>query len=130
MKPKIGITVGDINGIGLEVILKTLENQKILNHCIPIVYGSSKVISYHKNIVGIADFPFATPRSADQADETKSNIINCWQENVNITLGRVSDVGGKYAIKALEEAVKDLRQGTIDALVTAPINKKSMQLAG
>jgi 4-phospho-D-threonate 3-dehydrogenase / 4-phospho-D-erythronate 3-dehydrogenase len=128
-KFKIGITIGDMNGIGLEVILKTLTDERILKLCTPVIYGSSKVVSYHKNIVEIPDFQFNSIRSADQIDAGKINIVNCWADNVNITLGKVSDAGGKYAYMALERAVKDLNTGLIDALVTAPIHKKAMQLA-
>ncbi|MBV6427808.1 MAG: D-threonate 4-phosphate dehydrogenase [Haliscomenobacter sp.] len=128
-KPKIGITIGDINGIGLEVILKTLANPQIINFCTPVVYGSTKVISYHKNIVGI-DFHFNSIQRAERMPTDKINILNCWQENVNITLGKATEMGGQYAIKSLECATKDLKQGLIDALVTAPIHKEAMQMAG
>lgn len=127
-KLKIGITIGDFNGIGLEIILKTLSNPKILDFCTPVVYGSSKVVSYHKNIVDI-DFPFQSTRSAQQLIPDKINIVNCWQDNVNITLGKPNEVSGMYAFKALEMAVQELKHGLIDALVTAPINKHAMQLA-
>lgn len=127
-KLKIGISIGDINGIGLEVILKTVANKKILDYCVPVVYGSSKVVSYHKNIVEV-DFQFNSTRSAQHLQDDKVNIVNCWNDNVNITLGKPTDVGGKYAFKSLETAVNDLKFGLIDALVTAPINKHAMQLA-
>lgn len=127
-KLKIGISIGDINGIGLEVILKTLSNPRILNFCTPIIYGSSKVVSYHKNIVGV-DFQFQATRSAQQLIPDKINIVNCWQDNVNITLGKPSEIGGRYAYTALEIAVRELKNGLIDALVTAPINKHAMQMA-
>jgi len=128
-KIRIGITVGDINGVGLEVILKTVANKGIFNLCTPVVYGSSKVVSYHKNIVGV-DFPFNSIRSAEQIEDNKVNIVNCWQDTVNITLGKLTDQSGKYAQKSLEVAVQELKAGLIDAIVTAPINKKAMQLAG
>ena len=128
-KPKIGITIGDLNGIGMEVILKTLGDSKILNFCLPVVYGSTKVVSYHKNIAGI-DFPFQSLHRSDRFSSDKVNIVNCWQENVNITLGKATDVGGKYAMLSLEAAVQDLKEGIIDGLVTAPINKEAMQMAG
>ncbi len=127
-KLKIGISVGDINGIGLEVILKTVSNKKILDFCLPVIYGSSKVVSYHKNIVNV-DFPFHVTRSAQHLQEDKVNIVNCWNDNVNITLGKPTDVSGKYAFIALENAVKELQQGFVDALVTAPISKHAMQMA-
>jgi len=128
-KAKIGISIGDINGIGLEVIIKTLVNEKILDYCVPVVYGSSKVISYHKNIVGV-DFQFHTTRGGDRLLDDKVNVVNCWQENVNITLGKASDLSGKYAFRSLEFATTDLKSGQIDALVTAPINKEAMNLSG
>ncbi len=127
-KLKIGITIGDFNGVGLEVILKTLSKSEMAEICTPVIYGSSKVVSYHKNIVGV-DFHFQPTRSAENLFTDKINIINCWQENVNITLGKPSDLSGKYAFTALEMATTDLRAGRIDALVTAPINKHAMQLA-
>lgn len=128
-KMKIGITVGDINGVGLEVILKTLTDEKVLNYCTPIVYGSSKVVSYHKNIID-ADLHFQQIEQATEAQSGEVNILNCWQENVNITLGKVAEEGGKYALYSLQTAVYDLRDGKIDAVVTAPINKEAMKMSG
>jgi 4-hydroxythreonine-4-phosphate dehydrogenase len=128
-KIKIGITVGDINGIGLEVILKTLANSYLRNFCIPIIYGSSKVVAYHKNIVDVDDFHFQSQVSADRVHKDKVNVINCWEDTVDIQLGRCCEEGGKYAFRSLQWATADLKVGLIDALVTAPINKKAMQLA-
>lgn len=127
-KLKIGISIGDINGIGLEVILKTLSNKNITNICTPVVYGSSKIVSYHKNIVGI-DFQFQPTRSGDRISLNKINIVNCWNDNVNITLGKATEAGGRYAYMSLEAATKDLRENHIHALVTAPINKEAMKMA-
>lgn len=127
-KLKIGISIGDINGVGLEVILKTLSHRKMVDMCVPVIYGSSKVVSYHKNIVDI-DFQFQSTTSCEKLNLNKVNVINCWEENVNITLGQASDESGKYAYKALETATIDLRNGAIDALVTAPINKAAMKMA-
>lgn len=127
-KLKIGISIGDMNGVGLEVILKTLSHRKMVDMCVPVIYGSSKVVSYHKNIVDI-DFQFQSTNSCEKLNFNKVNVINCWNENVNITLGQASDDSGKYAYKALETATIDLRNGAIDALVTAPINKAAMKMA-
>lgn len=124
----VGISIGDINGVGLEVIIKSLSAPQLLNYCTPIIYGSSKVISYHKNIVE-EDFPFHSIRSVDQAQDGKINIVNCWQENVNITLGKATKEGGEYALRSLDAATKDLKDGLVDALVTAPINKEAMKMA-
>ena len=129
-KKKIGISIGDINGIGLEVILKTLNDKKVTDMCIPIIYGSSKVVSYHKNIVGLDQFHFQSIGSADRPFNGRVNVVNCWDENVNITLGKPSEAGGKFAIKSLNAATQELKLGMLDALVTGPINKKLMQDAG
>jgi 4-hydroxythreonine-4-phosphate dehydrogenase len=127
---KIGISVGDINGISLEVILKTLDDSRITQLCTPVIYGSSKVISYHKNIVNIGDFPMTNVRDAHHLKIGEVNVVNCWQDNVRITLGKASEESGKFAYVSLDRAVQDLNAGLIDALVTAPINKHAMQLAG
>lgn len=93
------------------------------------MYGSTKVVAYHKNIITQENIQFFPIQTAEEAQPDRVNIINCWQDNVNITLGKPSDLGGQCAFKALERAVKDLKDGAIDALVTAPINKKAMQMA-
>lgn len=125
----IGISCGDINGIGLEVILKALAINKAGANFILIVYGSTKVVAYHKNIITQENIQFHNIDTADQAQPGRINVVNCWPDNVNITLGKATDVGGKCAFDALERAVADLKNGAIDALVTAPIHKKAMQLA-
>ncbi len=128
-KIKIGISVGDINGVGLEVIIKSLANKQIINMCIPVIYGSSKVVSYHKNIVGVDELQFTGLSSAHKLRHDKVNVVNCWQDDVNITLGKLTEAGGKFAHISLAQATNDLQEGLIDALVTAPFNKKAMQLA-
>ena len=127
-KLKIGISIGDINGVGLEVILKALSNEKIRNFCTPIIFGSSKVISYHKNIVGL-DFHFQPIQSATRPNADKINVVNCWNENVNITLGKPSETSGEYAFRSLAAATEALKEKQIDGLVTAPINKAAMRMA-
>ena len=128
-KPKVGISIGDINGIGPEVIIKTLRDERVLEQCVPVIYGSSKVISYHKNIVD-PDFHFNVCREVRQAAKNKVNVFNCWQDTVNIELGQAKAEGGQFAAIALEKAVLDLKNNAIDALVTAPINKHAMQMGG
>ena len=83
---KVGITVGDINGVGLEVIIKTLEDPKVYANSIPIIYGSSKAISFHKKESGVQEFNFLAVNGADEAKPKKINVINCWKEEVNIIL--------------------------------------------
>ncbi len=126
---KVGITIGDINGIGLEVILKTLAHPRIFETMIPVIYGSSKVVSYHKNVVNLKDIPTTNYRNAESLSNGKVNIINCWNENVNIQLGVPTEESGKYAYIAIDHAVNDLKKGYIDVLVTAPIHKQAMHMA-
>ena len=127
---RAGITVGDINGIGLEVIIKTLSHPSVTQLCTPVIYGSSKVVSYHKNIVNPGDFTFHNTATADKIYSQKINVVNCWQDTANIALGKESEEGGRFAHIALDRAVGDLKEGHIDLLVTAPINKNSMKMAG
>jgi len=129
-KLRIGITIGDINGIGPEVIIKALSKNSKLKHCIPIIYGSSKVMAYHKNIVKNVDFHFSSISEVDSAYHSKINVLNCWDDTVNINIGMLTEEGGKYASLALERAVQDAKDGKLDAIVTAPINKKAMKMAG
>ena len=128
-KVKLGLTIGDINGIGPEVIIKALSNDMLLNECIPIIYGSSKVMGYHKNIVKDPNFHFSSINRTDRATSGKISLINCWQDSVTINLGEATEDGGKSAYIALDRAVDDLNRGFIDALVTAPINKHAMKMA-
>ncbi len=124
---KIGISHGDVNGISYEIIMKTLFDARMLDFFTPVVYGSSKVASYHKKILGIHDFNFHVTRSVDQAVPGKANLINIFHEEIRIDLGQTTDVAGLAAFKSLEQATDDLAAGHIDALVTAPINKQNIQ---
>lgn len=126
-KIKIGISIGDVNGIGLEVIIKTLMDNRILEYCTPIVYGHTKVASFHRKTMGTSDFNFNVINSPGEANEKRANIINCWEEDVRIELGMTTETGGKYAFISLEKALDDLIAGNTDALVTAPINKHNIQ---
>lgn len=126
---KIGITIGDVNGIGPEVIIKALSDERVLDHFTPIIYGSSKVMSYHKNIVKESNIQFHHISEATRAAQKKINVLNCWEDSVNITLGKVTEEGGRYAKLAIEKAAADLKNGLIDGLVTAPIHKAAMKLA-
>lgn len=124
---KIGISIGDVNGIGLEVIIKTLAEAEVYKYCTPIVYGHTKVASFHRKTIGLQEFIFQVINNADQAHEGKPNMINCWEEDVKIDLGLANEIGGKYAFLSLQKATEDLVAGKIDALVTAPINKHNIQ---
>jgi len=126
-KLKIGISVGDVNGIGLEVIIKTLADARIFDYCTPIVYGHTKVASFHRRSVQVHDLNFNVIDSPANAHHKKANMINCWDEDVKIDLGVSNETGGKYALISLQRATDDLLAGQIDALVTAPINKENIQ---
>jgi len=129
-KVKIGISIGDYNGIGPEVIIKALSHPVVLEHITPVIYGSSKVMAYHKNIVKNNNFSFVSVNDTKHISYNRINVFNVWDEQANIELGKATEEGGKYAFKALETAVEHAKSGEIDALVTAPINKAAMQLAG
>lgn len=126
-KIRVGISIGDINGIGLEVIIKTLYDNRILDYCVPVVYGNTKVASFYRKSLGINDFSFNVISHPGQANPKRPNMINCWDEDVKVEPGQITDLGGKYALISLERAVSDLIAGDIDALVTAPINKHNIQ---
>ena len=126
-KIKVGISIGDVNGIGLEVIIKTLSDSRVLDYCTPIVYGHTNVASFHRKTLTIGDFAFNVISNASQAHSKRPNMINCWEEDVKIELGLTTETGGKYAFLSLEKAMDDLLNGSIDALVTAPINKHNIQ---
>lgn len=125
-KIKLGITVGDVNGVGLEIIIKTLFDNRMLDYCTPIVYGHTKVASFHRKALGINDFSFNVIHQPAQANAKRSNMINCWEEDVKIELGQSNDIGGKYAMLSLKRATEDLVAKRIDALVTAPLNKHNI----
>lgn len=127
---KVGITIGDINGVGLEVIIKALSDSQVYANSIPIIYGSSKAISFHKKAIGQHDFQYLVIQDASEAKPKKINLINCWKEEVKIVMGEKNANGGNYALKSLEAATHDLNEGKIDTLVTAPINKDCVRDAG
>lgn len=126
-KPKIGISIGDVNGIGLEIIIKTLADAKIFEYCTPVVYGHTKVASFHRRNTGVSELNFNVISHADDAMFRRANMINCWEEDVKIEPGLVTAEGGKYAYLSLQRATDDLMSGFIDGLVTAPINKDNIQ---
>ncbi len=124
---KIGISVGDLNGIGMELIIKTFGEKDMLSLCTPIVFASSKVASYHRNAIDRRDFNFNIINKIEDALEGKANLLNVWKEDVNMDFGKVDPAVGAFALKSLEAASEALEQGEIDALVTAPFNKESIQ---
>lgn len=126
-KIKVGITHGDINGIGYEVILKVLADERILELCTPVVYGSAKIAGIYRKKLGLPEIQLKQIQSASEADENVNNIVNVIPEEVYPEPGVSSEVAGLAALAALEQAVADLKEGDIDVLVTAPINKANIQ---
>lgn len=126
-KVRVGITQGDINGIGYEVILKTLSDPRIVEICTPIVYGSSKVAAYHRKALDLPALNFNIISSAEQAADSKLNIINCINEEAKVELSKPTPQSGEAAYLALEAAAADIERGAIDVMVTAPINKSNIQ---
>ncbi len=122
----VGISLGDINGVGIEIILKTFADKRMLDFCTPVLFGSSKVVSIHKKVLKI-DTPTQGIHDLDQIVHGKVNLLNVWKEEVKVEIGQATKTGGEYAYKSLMSATKALRKGKIDALITAPINKETIQ---
>lgn len=122
----LGISIGDMNGVGPEVILKTFEDQRMMELCTPVVFGNAKLLSFIKKIVNYQTNIHGID-SLDQIQKGKFNVLNLWKEGVNLDFGTLDDVVGQYAIKSFVAATKALKNNEIDALVTAPINKYNIQ---
>ncbi|HEA19842.1 MAG TPA: 4-hydroxythreonine-4-phosphate dehydrogenase PdxA [Pricia antarctica] len=125
-KIKLGISVGDLNGIGCEVVLKTFEDSRMLDFCTPILFASSKTISLQQKQLGL-DLKYNGVQEASMAIDGKINVVNVWKEIPEIKFGESTKEAGEYALKSLRAAVEALKNGDIDALVTAPINKSNIQ---
>jgi 4-hydroxythreonine-4-phosphate dehydrogenase len=127
---KVGITHGDTNGIGYEVILGALEDFRINEICTPIVYGSKKLSSYHKKVLNFNNVQFNYINHPDESKKNKPNLIDVCDESIEVEFGVATPDSGKAAFQSLERAVEDLKNGAIDVLVTAPIHKDGIQDAG
>lgn len=125
-KIKVGISIGDFNGIGIEIILKTFLDKRMLDFCTPIIFGSTKLITAYKKSMNI-NVPFNGIKFLDKAIPGKLNIVNLWNEDINVEHGKPTETSGSFAFKSLEAATVALEKGEIDVLVTAPINKDNIQ---
>lgn len=125
-KIRVGITHGDINGVGYEVILKSFSDPVMLELCTPIVYGSPKVATYHRKALDLQT-NFSIINRAEDAQDMKLNILTCTEDELKVELTKATPEAGKAALDALERALQDYRDGGIDVLVTAPINKHTIQ---
>ncbi|GAA3519074.1 4-hydroxythreonine-4-phosphate dehydrogenase PdxA [Aquimarina addita] len=125
-KIRVGISIGDLNGIGSEVILKTFEDPRMLDFCTPVIFGSIKILSFLKKQYHINPKLHGIDKTSEILDG-RINVLNVWRENVNINFGQEDHSIGAYAIKSLKAATESLKKNEVDVLVTAPINKSSIQ---
>jgi 4-hydroxythreonine-4-phosphate dehydrogenase len=127
-KPVIGITTGDLNGIGTELIIKTFSDNRMLELCTPVIFASNKVINYYRRIVTEHAFNFSSTKDLTKLNPKQVNIFNCWDEEVPIQPGVLTDAAGKYALRSLMVATQCLKDGQLDAIVTAPIHKSNTNI--
>ncbi len=126
-KPLIGITCGDVNGIGLELIIKTVADNRLLDLVTPIIFASNKVINFYRKGLPEINFNFQSTKDWSKINPKQVNVFNCWEEDVLITPGELNEIGGKYALISLQTAAQALKDGHIQGLVTAPIHKNNIQ---
>lgn len=125
-KPRIGITLGDLNGIGPEIVIKALADHRLLNFITPVVYGSTRVLSYYRKLMGLEESHYSQVKTASQFFPKVVNVVNCWEEVIELQPGKPSVVTARAALLALQHAVKDVQAGLIDGFVTAPIDKNTI----
>lgn len=125
-KPRIGITMGDINGVGPEVLMKALADNRILGLITPVIYGSSRVLTFYKKLLALEEFNFSQVKGKGQFIQRSINVVNCWEEVIEVNPGKATRETGAASLKALQTATAEIKEGLIDALVTAPIDKHSI----
>ena len=126
-KIKVGISIGDLNGIGLETIIKTFKDNRMMDFCTPIIFGSTKVVAIHRKALEIQDFNFNNINKTEDAHPKKANLLNIWKDEVEINFGKSTTRSGELSFDSLKQATQALKDKKIDVLVTAPINKASIQ---
>ncbi|MGO4292887.1 4-hydroxythreonine-4-phosphate dehydrogenase PdxA [Chitinophaga sp. RAB17] len=126
-KPVIGITIGDINSIGAEIIIKTFMDARMMEFCTPVIFASNKTINFYRKLMNENNFNYQSIKDFTRLNHKQVNVYNCWEEEVQITPGVLNETGGKYAARALEVAIKCMQEGYINGLVTAPIHKNNIQ---
>ncbi|MBL7765465.1 MAG: 4-hydroxythreonine-4-phosphate dehydrogenase PdxA [Chitinophagaceae bacterium] len=126
-KPIIGITTGDINGIGIELIIKSLSEHRLLEFFTPVIFASNKVITHYKNLIPDSNFQYTGTKSMSALNLKGVNVFNCWEEDVAINPGQITDLGGKYGVRSLMVATQCLKDGELQGLITNPIHKKNSQ---
>jgi 4-hydroxythreonine-4-phosphate dehydrogenase len=128
-KPVIGFTSGDINGIGLELIIKSLTDSRVTDLCTPVIFASNKCVNFYRKVLPDISFSYQAIKEFSKLNPKQINVYNCWDEEVHITPGQLTEAGGKYALISLQSAVQALKAGHIKALITAPIHKSNIQSA-
>src|SRR5215217_5661496 len=126
-KPVIGITSGDVNGIGIELIIKTFADHRVLEQCTPVIFASNKLINFYRKSVPDAHFAYQSIKDFSKVNHKQINVFNCWEEEVSITPGQLTETGGRYAVKSLQAAMQALQEGHLQGIVTAPIHKSNVQ---
>lgn len=125
---RLAISQGDINGVSYEVILKTFSDSRMFDICTPILYGSTKVASYHKKLLALhQDLAFNGIHDAREAADRKFNVVNLTNDEIKLDVGKLTDIAGAHSRMSLNRACEDLKEGVVDVLVTAPISKKNIQ---
>ena len=128
-KPIIGITCGDINGIGTELIIKTFADHRILEQCTPVIFGSNKLINFYRKALPDYKFSYQIIKDFNKVNHKQVNIYSCWEEEIDINPGQLNETGGKYAVQSLHAAVQAVKKGHLEGIVTAPIHKSNVQSA-
>jgi 4-hydroxythreonine-4-phosphate dehydrogenase len=126
-KPVVGITTGDLNGIGLECIIKIFSDQRVLEFCTPVVFGNNKVLNFYRKALPEVNINYNNIKDLTKLSPKQVNIVNTWEEDVAITPGSLNEIGGKYAVQSLLAATQALKENKIHALITAPIHKKNVK---
>lgn len=126
--PVVGITHGDVNGVNYEIILKSLANPALLELCIPVIYGSSRALSYYRKLLNLPEYMINMIKDLSTLRPGKVYVYNITQEEIKIDTGKATEIAGKYALMALDQAIADAKKGLIDVLVTAPLNKNTCQI--
>ncbi|HPI55000.1 MAG TPA: 4-hydroxythreonine-4-phosphate dehydrogenase PdxA [Chitinophagaceae bacterium] len=126
-KPKIGITTGDINGIGIELIIRAFSEHRLLELCTPIVFASNKAINFYKQLIGENNVQYSGTKDLSVLQPKGINVFNCWDEEISITPGQINEIGGKYGVRSLMVATQCLKDGQLDGLLTNPIHKGNSQ---
>jgi 4-hydroxythreonine-4-phosphate dehydrogenase len=125
-KPRIGITLGDINGIGPEVVIKALSDSRLMNLVTPVIYGSTRVLSFYRKTMNMEEFNYSQVRVKGQFNARSINVVNCWEDTVEINPGQPSRESAKAALMSLRRVVEEVKEGLIDGFVTAPIDKSTI----